>query len=426
MKEKYNDMSNFLDDLHSQLSLKQMTIDLGIFTKDDFRGALVKCCFHEDDTPSLQITDEFYKCYAGSCGVKGDHISFVQTYYNTGFMEAVNKIADLYNIDIKDLKLHFDNKTSQLKNEWEKYLQNMQNAPFEAQELKHMFFPHEIGYDPREKYVVLPLTSKTGTILGFTKRRVDALHQNNRDERTGKFNEPKWKHSSIKDSLISQCHNLFNLHNAANQIRMKRKVVICEGPKDAIAWERADIKFVVGVCGTSNSNNIWDLILPVDDIYLSHDGDKVGIGTVIKNVIFLTSRHDVTHIFAFKFPMGQDPYDVVTSENGVAKLIEIYRNPISALDFAIENGTLEDIINIYEATPEYNKLSVIRSICKCKHFSLSEAESWLFNSKNEGKINDSLNEKETLIAIINGEDVDSSIKPDKAKKILKMKYGISL
>jgi hypothetical protein len=434
MKQSYSDMNDFLEDVHAEKSIKQLVLDLGIYTKDDFRGALVPCCFHQDDTPSLQIADSFFRCYAGSCGVKGDIISFVQTFYNTGFMEAVNKIADLYGINIKGLRMHLDGKVSQLKREWDSYTYAMQNAPVEAQQLKRMFFPHEIGYDADIRYVVLPLTSKTGTILGFTKRRVDELHEKNPS--TGKWNDirpgvpaSKWKHSSIKDSLISQCHNLFNLHGAANQIRMHKRVVVCEGPKDSIAYQRAGIMFSVGVCGTSNSNNIWDILLPVDSIYLSHDGDLVGIGTVIKNVIFLTARHDVNNIFALIFPEGQDPYDVVTGENGVERLLDIYNHPVSALDFSVTHGTLNDVVELYEATPEYNKVSVMRSICKCKCFSLAEAESWLASAKianDRSKAEESMDEKSTLMAIVNGEYVDSSIKVDKAKKILRMKYGINM
>ena len=429
MRSSYDDLDEFKNAIHEEISVRQMAIDLGIYKKSDFQGSVVKCCFHDDATPSLQIEEDFYRCYAGSCGVKGDGISFVETYYNTGFMEAVRKIADLYHVDISGIKMKFDGKSSQLKKEWESYLHAMQSAPVEAQSLQRDFFPQEIGYDARDRYVVLPLTSKTGMILGFTKRRVDELHE--QDPVTGKWKDirpgfpaSKWKHSAIKDSLIAQCHNLYNLHMAGNEIRKSKKAVVCEGPKDAIAFVRIDIRYTVGVCGTSNSNNIWDLLLPVEDIYLAMDGDGAGIGTMVKNIIYLTVRHDITHVFALVFPHGKDPYDVL-KDMGEEGLRKIYSNPVPALEFAVEHGALEDIAEIYKITPEYNKIAVLRAVCKVKNFSLAEAESWLFSRPELLKsVEGELDEKSKLLAIVRGELDNPSILPDKAKRILKMKYGV--
>ena len=55
MKQKYDDIGTFLDDAHEFLSVKELTVNLGIFTHDDIKNSLVQCCFHDDDTPSLQL-----------------------------------------------------------------------------------------------------------------------------------------------------------------------------------------------------------------------------------------------------------------------------------------------------------------------------------------------------------------------------------
>ena len=446
MKKKYNEIGEFVDDAHECLSIKQLAEDLGIYIHKDLQATTVKCCFHDDDSPSLQISNSFFRCYAGSCGVRGDIFQFLQTYYNLTFIEAVRKLAEIYNIDVSNIRMKFDGRVGELKKEWAYYLSCMDNAPDEAREFIRDFFPQEVGYDKKEMYVVLPLTSKTGTVLGFTKRRVDKLHEKagfmHEDEKTGKmkFNNPKWKHSNLKDSLIGQCHNVFNLANATPEIRKTGKVIVNEGPKDVIAWQRCGMKFAVGVCGTTNSNNIWDVILPVTDIYLSMDGDNAGIVTVISDVLYLVTKHDISHIHTLQFPDGMDPYDVISDPSmGIEKLKDIYEHPMSAIDFLCIHGRPDEIVELYEKVPEYSKIKVMTGICKNKHFTPSEAESWIDSIRSKGTAayknqsnassnvipNSALSERDQLIQIIRGNG-DGSMLPDKAARILKMKYGVVL
>jgi hypothetical protein len=54
---------------------------------------LVKCCFHDDNHPSLgiNIVHGYYKCFA--CAVKGgDIISFHMKRYNLNFKDAVTEL----------------------------------------------------------------------------------------------------------------------------------------------------------------------------------------------------------------------------------------------------------------------------------------------------------------------------------------------
>lgn len=40
MKKEYKEMQNFIDDVHAQLPIKEMIIDMGIVTKEDFHGMM--------------------------------------------------------------------------------------------------------------------------------------------------------------------------------------------------------------------------------------------------------------------------------------------------------------------------------------------------------------------------------------------------
>lgn len=436
MKKEYNELDEFIEDIHA-LSIRKEVVNLGLLTEDDFaNNNFVSCIFHaEDDSPSLQIVDNFFKCYA--CGAKGDLIKFVQLYFNIDFMDAIKKLAEVYNVKIKNLRFNYDNKSSRLKREWENYLSDMENAPKEAKEMKRDFFPQEIGYDAKNKYVVLPLTSRTGSILGFTKRRVDKLHEI--DGFSGKFKNPKWKHSSLKDSLMEHCHNIFNLYGASAEIRKINAVILSEGPKDVIAYQRINHPNVICCCGTGNSNNIWDMILPTGNIYLSMDNDEAGIKSTISTVLYLAPLYDIKHIFSIILPKGKDPYDIVIEQNGKEKLEEFYQNAVSSVEYFAKNASISEIKELYDIVPEYNKIFVLKCICKEKCMSVSEAESWI----NEGGLdgtshrinqtlkdeanNNQMSEKDLLLAFVLGKDIESIPMMDikKAKKILKLKYGIN-
>ena len=56
MKKSYTNIQDFLDDVHNELDLKEILIDIEIIDKKDFNGNFTNCVFHDgDNTPSLQV-----------------------------------------------------------------------------------------------------------------------------------------------------------------------------------------------------------------------------------------------------------------------------------------------------------------------------------------------------------------------------------
>lgn len=420
MKNSYNKIQDFLDDLHEEISIHDAVIEMGLVDKNDFKKAnFISCIFHDGDrTPSLQISTKFWKCYA--CGAKGDLVNFVKMYYNTDFYDAVKKIANFYNININSFNYHVDERYKKLSDEWNRYLKNMQNADKKIKELQRDYFPQEVGFDNVENYIVFPITSRSNSILGFTKRRIDFLHEtdNNND-----FYSPKWKHSKLSDSLINLCHNIFNLGIASSEMKKKQEVIITEGPKDVIAYRRIGHNNTICSCGTGNSSNIWDEILPIKKIILSMDGDKAGIKATLDNILYLSPIYDIKNVYVVNLPEGKDPYDISSKE-----LEEAYSNLSEAIPFFIKHADIDRIKELIDSTPEYNNMYIMKNICKIKGFSISETESWLFSSDSRKikKDIEQMTEKEKLLAIVNCEDKNLPLIPiEKAKRILKLKYGIS-
>ena len=412
MKDSYKDIKSFLDDIHKELSLKDTIINMGLMAEDDFRGNFAHCIFHDGDhTPSLQVTDHFFKCYA--CGQKGDLISFITAFYNIDFNEAINKLAQFLHVTIENNSYQSNPLIKKLNDEQETYLKDMETAPEAAQKMQRMFFPQQIGYDKNIQYVTMPYTSKSGQILGFTKRRIDELVSDHNVN-------PKWKHSSQNDSLIAKCQNIFNLGNASPEVRKKETIILVEGPKDAIAYRKIGIENVVAISGTNNVYKIWDLILPVKNIILSLDGDTPGIHATLEAINELVNHNfQLSNITVIKFD-GQDPYDALDN------LKDYYNNRIQAVDFYLMNCNQQQAIQLYNSIPEYDKVPFIKSVCKNLMYSIDEASSWLKFDNIEQKNDNQLSEKDILIAIVEGKDIDVPLIADeeKAKRILALKYGV--
>lgn len=415
MKSEYENLNEFIDDCHGQLSIRQIVTSMDIIPSSDFRGDFVQCIFHQgDNTPSLQIKESFFKCYA--CGAKGDIFKFLMLHYDLTFMEAVKYLADFLHVVLKDFNYRYDGRMAELKKKWEGYLEAFANAPESIQRLQRDYFPEEIGYDKEIGYIVLPLTSKTGSILGFTKRRIDFLHKKNEK---GDYNSPKWKHSSLNDSLISQCKNIYNLYDANQAMKKTNSVIVTEGPKDVIAYKRIGHPEALCSCGTNNITNCFDMILPIKSLVLSTDSDKAGIKAVKEAVLFLAPSFDIRRISVVSLPDGKDPYDVSSEE-----LREAYKNRKPAIYFIIEKFDDPELLQeIYGKVQEYNRMYVIKAICKVKLYSALEAKSWM-SGEAEAMTQAEKSEKESLLAVVNGESDDPYMHPDKARRILKMKYGI--
>lgn len=420
MRDRYDTLDEWIEDLKEQGSIHEFVIGKGICLSSDFHAGKICCLFHSEKTGSLQITDRWYKCYG--CGIKGDFISFVQNYYNMDFLEAVRYIAEYYKVSLPT-NHSFNKKKSALQSEWESYLQNVDKAPDVVKKYQRMFFPQEIGYDSKLKYIVCPLVSKGGNILGFTKRRVDELLI----QQDGSFPKyaPKWKHSSADDSLISQCHNVYNLNLGSRAIRSTNEVIVCEGPKDAIAYRRDGLEQVVGVCGTSNGNNIWDVIPFSERVYLSMDGDSAGKKATIQAIQFLVQTRELRNIYVIQMPDSVDPYDLLL-QDGPGSLLKAKEKAMNACEWFIKNASHQEATKLYHSVPEYTKRYVIKYTCSANCMSALEAESWLlFHEDTSKDIISHNDEVENLRIWAEGGDVPGlvSMPADKAKRILRMKYG---
>ncbi|PSA76356.1 CHC2 zinc finger domain-containing protein, partial [Corynebacterium diphtheriae] len=59
------------------------------------------CPFHDEKTPSFQVTPSRGLFYCFGCGEGGDTISFVQKIDNLTYVEAVQRLADKVGVQLR-------------------------------------------------------------------------------------------------------------------------------------------------------------------------------------------------------------------------------------------------------------------------------------------------------------------------------------
>ena len=89
----------FIDDLLSKIDIVEI---IGEAVKLKKMGANHKglCPFHSEKTPSFNVSGskQFYHCFG--CGASGDAIKFLREHYGLSFMEAIEKLASIANVEI--------------------------------------------------------------------------------------------------------------------------------------------------------------------------------------------------------------------------------------------------------------------------------------------------------------------------------------
>src|SRR3989338_2006356 len=82
----------FIDDLLHRTDLVEL-IDSYVPLKKRGTSHIACCPFHNEKSPSFNVVakKQFYHCFG--CGVSGNAISFIMSYLNQGFTEAIETLA---------------------------------------------------------------------------------------------------------------------------------------------------------------------------------------------------------------------------------------------------------------------------------------------------------------------------------------------
>lgn len=345
------------------------------------------CPFHDDNNPSMSVSEDkqIYKCF--SCGATGTVFKFVMDYENITFKEAVQKIAELggvkvniqinkqkkdhgnlYNIYNLSLKYYINNMNTQKGKEAKEYLKkrnineniikefqiglalndrktlfNILSKKYKPQELEKtgLIGKNDYGYyDLFLDRIMFPLYNLEGKVVAYSGRIY------NRQDNSKYFN-------TRETEIFKKGELLYNYHRAKDIARRKNQIIIMEGFMDVIRAYEIGIKNVVATMGTAVTNIQANLIKRMaKEVILCFDGDEAGAKATKSCSDELNKIGVNPKIIRLEENLDPDEYIQKYGKEAFQKKID---NPINIMDFELEYLKKGKDLTSAEDTAKYIK-----------------------------------------------------------------------
>ncbi len=366
-----------IENLRSQIDIVDV---IGEYIELKKAGANFKanCPFHGEKTPSFVVSPskQIFHCFG--CGIGGDSIKFVMEYEKLSYPQAIEKLAQRYNIPLLYTKddNNFNKKKRILEELNEFYKKKLETTPLAKQYLldrgifESTIEKFEIGYAPSSKEsldilrqnnistnealevgaiaideggrayarftnrITFPIFNQSGKMVGFGGRTIT--------------NHPAKYINSPQSKIFDKSRLLYGFDKARISISKMNKVIICEGYLDVIMLHQAGFTNAVATLGTAlTSSHIPILIKSADEVIVAYDGDNAGINAAFKASTMLSTRGIKGGVVIFEG--GLDPADMV-KEGRIKELKEIFSKPKGFVEFCFEY-----IVNKYDLNDPLQK-----------------------------------------------------------------------
>lgn len=352
---------HFMDELRRRTSLAGVVGRHAKLTKRGNRFVGL-CPFHNEKTPSFQVSEDdgYYHCFG--CGVSGDAISFLREKEGMSFMDSVRQLADMAGIAVpqstpqdpevaakrsKSLVI-LDESARQFQsalmagdNPAAAYLKKRGLDQSAIETFRLGFAPKSglaealarFGHSPDEivesgmirisdrdksRYemfrhrLMFPITDARGQVIAFGARALD-------DEQ-----QPKYLNSA--ESQVFQKKNvLYGMALARVACRQGLPLVVCEGYMDVIAVHQSGLAAAVAPLGTALTEDQIKLVWRMDDQpILCFDGDAAGKAAALKALIRSIPLLEPGKTLRLALlPAGVDPDDLIKTKGkeGFAALL---------------------------------------------------------------------------------------------------------
>ncbi|GAC1378649.1 MAG: DNA primase [Marmoricola sp.] len=358
------------------------------------------CPFHDEKSPSFNVTPSrgVYHCFG--CGAGGDAIKFVMEMDGTSFTETVERLADKFGV-----QLHYDEGSAPRENRGPQrgrlieahrlagdFYTEMLTSPDAAaarQFLAERGFDREtaevfgVGFSPRGGEDLLrhlrglkftdaelvasgligegrglydrfrgrlmwPIRDTSGDTIGFGARRIFE------DDRI----EAKYLNTP-ETALYKKSHVLYGLDLARREMARSSRAVIVEGYTDVMACHVAGVKTAVATCGTAFGDDhariIRRLLQDHDEfrgeVIFTFDGDAAGQKAAMR--AFEGDQIFAGQTYVAVEPNGLDPCDLRLKEGDaavrelVARRTPLYRfvlgNVVKRYDLDRADGRIDAV-----------------------------------------------------------------------------------
>ena len=345
------------------------------------------CPFHQEKTPSFNVSPQRQSFHCFGCGAGGSVFRFVMDYEHLDFPSAVKKLAARAGIPVvedrasggQDDRQHEGRRTllqlhaeaaewfhdNLLKREWASsardYLKNRGIDRRIAGNWQIGFAPDawdatlkwalDRGYrradivqsglvKPRDENrpegdvydrfrnrIMFPICNDVGEVIAFSGRILGS------DTETAKYlNSPE-------TPLFRKGHVLYGLHKTKRPLIDANSAIVCEGQLDLITLFEAGIPNVVAPQGTAFTENQARILKRfVDEVVLCFDADAAGQKAAERSLESLL-QHDLVVRIA-EMPPGEDP-DSIVRRRGKAEFDRRVSEARNFFDYWIERETAQ-------------------------------------------------------------------------------------
>lgn len=347
--QQLRDKVDLIELISSYIPMKKM----GVYYK--------ACCpFHQEKTPSfvVQPGSSHYHCFG--CQAHGDAIAFLMQYQQLSFQEAVECLAEKFQVPLEYShqkesgvdKKHLLEVLQIAHSFYHKTLLDPQSGALAQKYLedrgisKEFIEKYEIGLSPKsdesffalmkEKKVSLKDLAEVGLITDQKRPFFfDRIMFPIRDARgsviafSARLFKPESKGGKYINSketyLFKKSNVLFGLNYSRMRLAKNKKALIVEGQVDALRLISLGLNATVAPLGTALTEQHVDKLLQlgVENAYLAFDSDAAGINAAVKSGNLLQKKG--ISVFVVSLPNDLDP-DAFIRENS----LEAFRKLIQA------------------------------------------------------------------------------------------------
>lgn len=355
--------SAFIQELLARIDLVEL-IDARVPLKRSGNNFLARCPFHNEKTPSFNVSREkqFYHCFG--CGAHGNAIDFLREYDRLAFFEAVESLADSVGLKLptspdREMENRREDLTNQLFEVQERaarfYHDQFKTNPEAARAIAYLkqrgvtgelaqryrlgyappgwqnlpkSWPHALlesaglviskdgkNYDRFRDRIMFPIRNRRGRVVGFGGRVLG-------DETPKYLNSPE-------TPVFKKHREIYGLYELLKAQAKPRYIVVVEGYMDVIALAQYGVSNAVATLGTATSGEHIDCIFRyVNEIVFCFDGDRAGREAAWKALeASLPALRDGRTLRFLTLPDGQDPDSLIRSEGTESFLARVENAP---------------------------------------------------------------------------------------------------